>query len=46
MRSLIVFLMFLGALVAIAGCADRDSSNNDERRGGFYGGVSGGMSHP
>jgi hypothetical protein len=28
------------------GCAAKDSSSDEERRGGFYGTVSGGMSHP
>jgi hypothetical protein len=34
--------------VAIAGCADTGSANNPDnpKSGGFYGGVSGGWSHP
>ena len=35
-------LVVLGCLF-IAGCAPRDSSAEDNRPGGFYGGVSGGM---
>ncbi|HYU13756.1 MAG TPA: hypothetical protein VEK82_14340 [Stellaceae bacterium] len=30
------------ACLVLAGCASRDTSADDERRGGFYGGVSGG----
>ena len=37
-------LLLLG--VILAGCASGDSSSDQERRGGFYGGVFGGMSHP
>lgn len=44
-RCFAVGLIFI-SLLLIAGCADR-SNSDDERRGGFYGGVSGGMSsHP
>ena len=34
------------ACLAVAGCADRSGSSDDGRRGGVYGGVSGGMVHP
>jgi hypothetical protein len=37
-----VVLALLACLV-IAGCAQRDSSSEKDRPGGFYGGVSGGM---
>ena len=40
-RWRMVVLSFL-ACVVLAGCAGRDTSADDERRGGFYGGVSGG----
>jgi hypothetical protein len=37
----------LGLVSLLAGCAAHDASSDDDRRGGFYGGVSGGMSsHP
>jgi hypothetical protein len=34
------------ACLAAAGCAQRDSGTDDDRRGGFYGGVSGGVTRP
>ena len=34
------------ACVTIAGCAMRDDGSDRDRRGGFYGGVTGGMSRP
>jgi hypothetical protein len=41
-RWRVVVLSVLGCLV-LAGCAARDtSSTDDDRRGGFYGGVFGG----
>ena len=40
-RWRVVVLSVLACLL-IAGCASRDTSADDERRGGFYGGVSGG----
>jgi hypothetical protein len=33
-------------LLLLMGCAANDSASDDNRRGGFYGSVSGGMSHP
>ena len=38
-----VGLVLIGLLPVIAGCASGNSSTEQERRGGFYGGVSGGM---
>jgi hypothetical protein len=38
-------LMGLGVALLLAGCAS-SASSEQERRGGFYGSVSGGMSHP
>jgi len=32
--------------LAVTGCAPRESSADDNRPGGFYGGVSGGMTRP
>jgi hypothetical protein len=32
--------------LAVTGCAQRESSADDNRPGGFYGGVSGGMTRP
>ena len=37
-------LLLLGCL-ALAACADSDKRPDDNRFGGFYGGVNGGMSH-
>jgi len=37
-----VALMLLVCLI-VAGCAERDSAADKDREGGFYGGVSGGM---
>jgi hypothetical protein len=37
----------LAVCLLIAGCAQKDRSAEDENRsGGFYGGVSGGLTHP
>jgi hypothetical protein len=32
--------------LAVTGCAQRESSADDNRPGGFYGGVSGGVTRP
>jgi hypothetical protein len=37
-----VFLLCL----AVAGCAQRDSGPQEDRQGGFYGGVNGGITRP
>ena len=34
------------ACLILAGCADSAASSDDDRRGGFYGGVSGGVTRP
>lgn len=40
-------MLALFCLVVLAGCAARDSgSDDDNRRGTFYGGVSGGFTRP
>jgi len=38
-------VLALLACLVVAGCADRAASD-DDRRGGFYGGVSGGVTRP
>jgi len=38
-----LLLVGLSAALVLAGCASGDSSSEQERRGGFYGGVSGGL---
>ena len=44
-RRIGLVVLIVGPL--LAGCATTDSTSEQERRGGFYGGVSGGMgSHP
>jgi len=35
-------VLSLLACLVLAGCAARDSSTDEDRRGGFYGGVFGG----
>lgn len=42
------FVLFALALTALAacGCAPQNSSADEEHRGGFYGGVTGGISRP
>ena len=35
-------MLSLLACLVLAGCASRDTSADDERNGGFYGGVFGG----
>jgi hypothetical protein len=45
-RCLAVGFIFIGLLLISAGCAERSASSDEERRGGFYGTVSGGLSHP
>jgi hypothetical protein len=35
------FCVFI--LLLLAGCASRDASDDRDRQGGFYGGVSGGV---
>jgi hypothetical protein len=40
-RWKVVVLSLLACLV-LAGCAARDASSDDDRNGGFYGGVFGG----
>jgi hypothetical protein len=43
-RAAVILTLLLLSLTT--GCAAKDSSSDEERRGGFYGTVSGGMSHP
>jgi hypothetical protein len=38
--------LLLLACLAVTGCAQRNSNADDNRPGGFYGGVSGGMAGP
>lgn len=45
-RSAGVAALMLGLLLILAGCAAPDHDADQNRRGGFYGGVSGGMSRP
>jgi hypothetical protein len=33
----------LALVLMLAGCAQRDAHSDEERQGGFYGGVSGGL---
>lgn len=42
------FVLFALALTALtaSGCAPQNSSDDDQHRGGFYGGVTGGISRP
>ena len=45
-RSIRLVILLLGGMLFLAGCQNQGSSNDEERRGGFYGGVSGGLSRP
>ncbi len=40
--------VLIGMLVALlsAGCADNGGASGDDKRGGFYGGISGGGTWP
>ncbi|HWB48756.1 MAG TPA: hypothetical protein VG651_06575 [Stellaceae bacterium] len=43
MRRLLVLLVLFGCLAVAAGCADSSDKNADNNRfGGFYGGINGG----
>jgi hypothetical protein len=39
-------VLAMNLLLPLVACAASDASSDDNRRGGFYGSVSGGMSHP
>ena len=39
-------VLAVSLLLPLVACAANDSAADDNRRGGFYGSVSGGMSHP
>jgi hypothetical protein len=41
-----VVVPLLGGMLFLAGCQNQGSSDDVERRGGFYGGVTGGLSRP
>jgi hypothetical protein len=45
-RSSRLIVLLLGGMLVLAGCQTQGSGGNAERRGGFYGGVSGGLSRP
>jgi hypothetical protein len=45
-RNLATMALVLTMLLASAGCSARDDRSDEPRQGGFYGGVSGGMSRP
>lgn len=38
--------LLVGLALLLGGCAVREPGTDDNRRGGFYGGVSGGWSRP
>ncbi len=42
MRRWRMVVLSLLACLVLTGCASRDTGTDDERRGGFYGGASGG----
>src|SRR4051794_25541902 len=44
-NGFVLFALALTALTA-AGCAQQSGSSDEQRRGGFYGGVIGGLSRP
>jgi hypothetical protein len=39
-------MIALTLFLLAAGCADRDTSSDNDKRGGFYGGVSAGGTRP
>jgi hypothetical protein len=39
-------VLALLACLVVAGCADRAGSAEDDRRGGFYSGIGGGVTRP
>jgi len=39
-------IALLSTVIGLAACAASDTSSDDNRRGGFYGSVSSGMSRP
>jgi hypothetical protein len=41
-----VIVLLLSGMSVLAGCQNQSLSNSGERRDGFYGGVSGGLSRP
>jgi hypothetical protein len=45
-QSIRLAVLLVGILLVAAGCQNRGSSDNAERSGGFYTGVSGGMTRP
>ena len=45
-RRLAGLLLALFACLVVAGCMRQDSKADDNRSGGFYGGVSGGVTRP
>ena len=44
--SLELYAAYLLACLIVAGCAQRDSGSREDRQGGFYGGVGGGVTRP
>jgi hypothetical protein len=45
-RRIVAGLAVSGLLLLAAGCADRADNSDNSKNGGFYGGMSGGWSHP
>ena len=43
---LCVMVPLLGGMLVLGGCQSHGSSNNGERRDGFYGGIRGGWTRP
>ena len=41
-----VVIPLLGAMLLLAGCQNQGSSDDGERRGGLYGGMTGGLNRP
>jgi hypothetical protein len=42
--GVLAVLLLAVALVVLAGCGNRDNTSDGDRQGGFYSGVSGGLS--
>lgn len=45
-RPLRLAALLLGGILVLAGCASQNGDADEQRRGGFYGGVIGGLSRP
>jgi hypothetical protein len=45
-ESIRLVVLLLGVMLLLAGCHNHDSGRDEERRGGFYTGATGGWTRP